>query len=196
MINLKYLYVALALIITALLGTSLGRTAGIMPAAIVAGSMFMGCIGWSLTSLHRPTTVKKILPVYTMTAVLLYFHIAEEYLFEFGPRIGALTGTGWTEAEFVELIVFYLPALWIVGAVLLYYKNPLGGFVSWFVFLGMFLGEPTHLLVFPIIEGGRYHYFPGMWTALLPLVFGIWGLKIILSDNRQQRELEKGSAVS
>lgn len=66
-----------------------------------------------------------------------------------------------------------------------------GGFVSCFIFIGMLLGEPTHLLVFPIREailhGGGYDYFPGMWTALAPLITGLWGISIIVSEARKDK---------
>lgn len=163
----------------------LAPTAGIMPAIIISGSMLGGAIGWYFTSLRHPTDPRKLLPIYLITAVMLYFHIWEEYLYEFGPRIGALTGTGWTESQFVIQIIFYLPIFWILGAIGLYYRHPLGNFIAWFIFFGMFLGEPTHLLVFPNLEGGRYHYFPGMWTALLPMVMGIWGIYIIVQEHKK-----------
>ena len=177
----------LALVATFIVTTALwlAPTAGIMPAIIISGSMLGGGIGWYFTSLHHPTDPRKLLPVYLITAVMLYFHIWEEYHYGFGPRIGALTGTGWTESQFVIQIIFYLPAFWILGAMGLYYRHPLGNFVAWFIFFGMFLGEPTHLLVFPNLEGGRYHYFPGMWTALLPMVMGIWGIYIIVQEYKK-----------
>lgn len=177
----------LALVATFIVTTALwlAPTAGVMPAIIISGSMLGGGIGWYFTSLRYPTDPRKLLPVYLITAVMLYFHIWEEYHYGFGSRIGALTGTGWTESQFVIQIIFYLPLFWILGTIGLYYRHPLGNFVSWFIFFGMFLGEPTHLLVFPNLEGGRYHYFPGMWTALLPMVMGIWGIYIIVQEYKK-----------
>ena len=176
------LYLALVVTFIVTFAIPLLQRAGLAPTIIVGGSMIGGAIGWYFTSLKRPTNPRKLVPVYLLTAALLYLHIWEEYLYEFGPRIGVLTGTGWTESEFMVQIAFYLPAFWILGAIGLYYSHPLGNFVAWFVFFGMFLGEPTHLLIFPNLEGGRYHYFPGMWTALLPMVMGIWGIYIIIKD--------------
>jgi hypothetical protein len=137
--------------------------------------------------LRHPTDPRKILPIYLLTIFMLYVHIGEEYWTGFGPRLGAATGSGWSESEFVALFVFYLPAFWILGALGLYYRHPLGNFMAWFIFFGMFLGEPTHLLVFPNLEAGRYHYFPGMWTALLPMVMGLWGISVIWQEYRAAR---------
>lgn len=184
---LQKLYVALAAVFTATFAVGTANTAGIMPTIIVCGSMTAGLIGWSLTSIHLPTDPRRVLPIYLMTAAMLYLHILEELIYDFGPRIGALTGTGWTQAEFMLEFAFVLPMAWILGGLALYFRHPLGGFMAWFIFVGMFLGEPTHLLVFPLLEGGRYHYFPGMWTALLPMVMGFWGLHVILADWRLQR---------
>jgi hypothetical protein len=181
------LYVVMAAAFTATLAAGLLLTAGVMPTLIVCGSMAAGLVGWALTSLRLPTDPRRILPVYLITAAMLYLHITEEMVYGFGPRIGALTGTGWTEAQFIFEFVFVLPLFWILGALALWFRHLLGGFMSWFIFVGMFLGEPTHLLVFPLAEGGRYHYFPGMWTAMLPMVMGFWGLHVILSDWRQRR---------
>jgi hypothetical protein len=168
------LYLALVVTFIVTSAISFVQKAGVIPAIIVCGSMVGGAVGWYFTSLKYPTDPRKLLPVYLLTVPLLYLHIWEEYLFEFGPRIGALTGTGWTESEFLVQFAFYLPTFWILSAIGLYYRHPLGNFMSWFIFFGMFLGEPVHLLVFPNLEGGRYHYFPGMWTALLPTVMGVW----------------------
>lgn len=179
------LYLALAATFTVTFAISMLQTMGIMPTTIVFGSMVGGMVGWYFTSLKHPTDPRKILPIYLLTMPLLYLHIWEEYLYQFGPRIGAITGTGWTESEFLIQFAFYLPIFWIVGAIGLYYRHPLANFLSWFVFFGMFLGEPTHLLVFPNLEGGRYHYFPGMWTALLPMVMGVWGIYIVVQEHKK-----------
>lgn len=182
-----WLYIALVITFIFTIAISLFQKAGTMPAVIVCGSMLGGAIGWFFTSLRYPTDPRKLLAVYLLTAAMLYFHIWEEYLFGFGPKIAALVGSNWTESEFLVQIVFILPTFWILGAIGIYYKNPLGNFIAWFVFFGMFLGEPTHLLVFPNLVEGRYAYFPGMWTALLPMVMGVWGLYIIIKDYRQQK---------
>ena len=62
-------------------------------------------------------------------------------------------------------------------------RHPLGNYIAWFFFVGMMIGEPTHMLVFPLMEGGRYHYFPGMWTSLLPMVPAAYGIWRMLADD-------------
>lgn len=190
MINKERLYLALVVAFIVTFTVPVVQTAGVMPAVIVSSAMLGGLIGWYLTSLRHPTDPRKLLPLYLLTIFMLYVHIGEEYWAGFGPRIGALTGTGWSQSEFTLLFVFYLPTFWILGALGLYYRHPLGNFIAWFIFFGMFLGEPTHLLVFPNLEGGRYHYFPGMWSALLPMVMGFWGIYVIWQEHGKSRQGE------
>jgi hypothetical protein len=58
------------------------------------------------------------------------------------------------QGGFLSQIAFYLPSFWILGAIGLYYRHPLANILSRFVFFGMFLSEPTHLLVFSNLKGG------------------------------------------
>jgi hypothetical protein len=124
------LYLALVVTFIVTFAISMVQTAGIMPTLIVCGSMVGGAVGWYFTSLRYPTDPRKLLPVYLLTVPLLYLHIWEEYLYEFGPRIGALTGTGWTESEFLVQFAFYLPTFWILSAIGLVYRHPLGNFIA------------------------------------------------------------------
>ena len=73
----------------------------------------------------------------------------------------------------------------ILGLLGIWYRNALANFFVIFIFVGMIVGEPAHVLLFPTLEGGRYHYFPGMWTSLLPMVPAIAGLTTILRDHRR-----------
>ena len=41
-------------------------------------------------------------------------------------------------------------------------------------FVAMMLAELSHF-IFPFMEDGTFHYFPGMWTAALPLLPAAWG---------------------
>jgi hypothetical protein len=161
------------------------QTMGRMPAAIILTATVGGFIFWSLTSLKHPTPPSLLVPVYLLTILALWVHIGEEYAFDFGARIGKLVGSGWTNSEYTLSFVYIVPMLWILGAVGILFRHPLGYYMAAFIGCGMFLGEPTHLLVFPVREGGRYHYFPGMWTSLLPMVFGIWMLWLMLSHARR-----------
>jgi hypothetical protein len=163
-------------------------SAGFVPATIITISMVGGLAVWIKFPLLYPTEPKKIIPIYALMVTSLWFHILEEYEFDFGPRLGEAIHSGWTGKEFLFSFGYFLPILWILGLIGLAYRHPLGYYMASFVAFGMFLGEPTHLLVFPILEGGRYHYFPGMWTALIPMIFGIWTLQVMIGDARREKK--------
>jgi len=178
----------LALVLTAAFAVVFVQQAGVMPTVIIASAMLGGLVCWLLTTARYPAHPERVIPVYAITTALLMVHILEEYVWDFGPRIGALTGTGWSQSEFVVLFGFVVPAFWILAGALVYVRHPLGNWIIWFIWCGMILGEPVHLLVFPFLEGGRYHYFPGMWTALFPLVAGLWGMTLLITDYRRDRD--------
>ena len=54
--------------------------------------------------------------------------------------------------------------------------------------VGMILGEPAHLLVFPVVTmfqtGGSYSYFSGMYTALFAMIPAILMLAEIVRETR------------
>lgn len=175
------LSVALVAVFIPTYATLLYLQAGLMVVGIVAGSMVAGFIVWLRTTLRRPPAAAAILPAYLLALVLFFGHVLEEYQLDFAGRIAAAAHVHWTEAQFVEVIVFLGPAIWIAGAIGIYKRHPLGNFIAWFFFIGMMLGEPTHLLVFPFMEGGRYHYFPGMWSALFPMAPAAYGISRMLS---------------
>jgi hypothetical protein len=187
--DLRKLYVGL---VVAFIVTSTAiflNQGGVLLGMIIGGvAMTGGLICWLLTTYKIPADPKRLLPLFLLTTGLLMFHIWEEYLFAFGPRVGALTGVNWTDASFLYILFFYLPTFWILGSIGIYYRHPLGNYIAWMILVGMTLGEVAHLVVFPILEGGRYHYFPGMWTALLPGVPGFWAIYVIVTDYKKAKQ--------
>ena len=178
------LSVALVSLFIPIYATVLYSQAGLLVVGIVGGSMVLGFVIWLRTTLWRPPSPAAVLPAYVLSLALFLLHVMEEYTFDFAGRIAAAAHVTWTQAQFVEVIVLLGPAIWIAGVVGIYHRHPLGSFVIWFFFIGMILGEPAHLLVFPFLEGGRYHYFPGMWSALLPMAPAAYGIWRLVADNR------------
>ncbi|HEX5077099.1 MAG TPA: hypothetical protein VFW03_28070 [Gemmatimonadaceae bacterium] len=185
------LSVALVAVFIVTYGTILYLQAGLMVVGIVVGSMLAGFVIWLRTTLVRPPEPSAILPVYLVTLVFFLLHVLEEYAFGFAGRIAAVAHVRWTEAQFVEVIVLIGPAIWVAGAIGINKRHPLGNFIAWFFFVAMILGEPAHLLVFPFLEGGRYHYFPGMWSALLPLAPAAYGIWRMVTDDRAATAKDK-----
>ena len=91
----------------------------------------------------RPADPAVVPPPYLLTLAFFLAHVLEEHVADFrgGSRAPCTCGG---------------PAFWIAGATALKRRHPVGDYLAWFVFAGMILGEPAHVLVFPFVEGGRH----------------------------------------
>lgn len=177
---------------------------GWAPGIIVGGSGLIGFFIWYFTYFRNPVDPRKILPVFLFTVAALQIHMIEEYLTGFGPAMSRLFDIPWTEKGFVIVFALLGPTIYTLTALGLYYRFPLAGFFAWFIFIGPGVAEFTHF-IFPIIEPhieaantqniskvidgtlvanmpnyyykatGNY-YFSGMWTAILPMIPGIYAI--------------------
>ena len=172
----------------AVYGIMLFNQAGIIPVAIIVGSMIIGLFAWRITAASFPTNRLKAVPLYLLMMALFYLHVGEEVLTSFNQAIAALSGKPWSDVEFALFIGLFGPALWIAGALGLWLRQPWGDFLVWFMTVGMILGEPTHYLAFPVVAmfkfGIGYTYFPGMVTALFPMIPAIMLVATALKDYR------------
>lgn len=172
-------------------GVTLFTEAGLLPVGVIVGSMVGGIIAWRRTTARVPADPMKLLPLYLLMLGLFYFHVGEETLTGFNQAIAAITGTPWGTPEFTYFIALIGPAIWVAGGISLWLRQPFGNFILWFMIIGMILGEPTHLIVFPVIAmfkyGIGYTYFSGMFTALFPMVPAILAAIAIVNDSRAQR---------
>jgi len=180
---------------------------------IVGGSSIVALVLWSRTYLKRPVAPDVILPVFLLTVAALEAHMAEEYLTGFGPAMSRLFDISWTERSFLIIFAFIGPTLYSLTALGLYYRVPLAGFLAWFIFIGPGVAEFTHF-IFPLLRpaihpelpatisqtvsnGGfvgdmrNYwikatgtYYFPGLYTAILPMIPGIWAIRRVLHASR------------
>ena len=188
------------------------------PVIIVGGSGIIGFFIWYFTYLKNPVDPRKILPVFLLTVAALQIHMVEEYLTGFGPAMSRLFNIPWTEKGFVMVFTLIGPAIYTLTALGLYYKFPLAGFIAWFIFIGPGLAEFTHF-IFPAIEPhieatnpqnvskvidgtlvsnmpNYYHkttghyYFSGMWTAVLPMIPGLYAiLKLTKAERLPAKEV-------
>src|SRR6188508_1416153 len=183
-----------------------GYTAiGPPPVVIVGGSGLVAFVIWQRSYLRRPVDPSVILPLFLLTVAALDVHMAEEYLASFGPAMSRLFDISWTERSFLLIFAFVGPCLYALTAIGLYYRMPLAGFFAWFIFIGPGLAEFTHF-VFPLLKpaldptvpaaitatvsNGRVvadmpnywigatggYYFPGLYTAALPMIPGIYAI--------------------
>lgn len=190
---------------------------GLPPVVIVGGSGLVALIAWSLTYLKRPVEPSVILPGFLLTVAALEIHMTEEYLTGFGPAMSRLFNITWTERGFLLVFAFIGPTLYALTALGLFYRVRIAGFMAWFIFIGPGVAEFTHF-IFPVIRpalspdlpqtishvfangtiisgmrnyyfhtSGRY-YFAGMYTAVLPMLPGIYSiLRLLRVDSQQTR---------
>jgi hypothetical protein len=191
------------------------RAIGIPPVVIVGGSSVVALILWSKTYLRRPLDPAVILPGFLLTVAALEIHMIEEYLTGFGPAMSRLFDISWTERSFLMVFAFIGPTLYALTALGLFYRVPLAGFIAWFIFIGPGVAEFTHF-IFPVLQpaiqpelagsisqavsNGRFvadmpnywirttgtYYFPGMYTAILPMIPGIYAIVRVIRASRQR----------
>jgi hypothetical protein len=211
--NTRILSIALAVLFALTAMTAGYLTIGLAPVVIVGSSCFVGLLMWMRTYLAKPLDSRIILPPFLLTVAALEAHMAEEYLTGFGPAMSRLFGISWTEQSFLMVFAFIGPVLYTLTALGLFYRVPLAGFLAWFIFIGPGVAEFTHF-IFPLLEPavrpelaapvsqamwhgtwvadmpnywvhttGTY-YFPGMYTAILPMIPGIWAIARTLRASR------------
>lgn len=189
------------------------------PVIIVGGSAVIGYFFWYFTYLKKPTDSKIILPIFILTVAGLQIHMVEEYLTGFGPAMSRLFNIPWTEKSFLMVFMMIGPIVYTLTTLGLYYRFPLAGFVAWFIFIGPGVAEFTHFIfpaIQPHIEPGNInhvtsiinntevadmpnyyykttgkYYFSGMWTAILPMIPGIYAIYRLTKESRLQKKRQK-----
>ena len=217
--RVQVLSVTAAALFVALAMTTGYRRIGLPPVVIVGGSSLAALVLWSKTYLRQPLDPQIILPGFLMTVAALEVHMIEEYLTGFGPAMSRLFDISWTERSFLMVFAFIGPTLYALTALGLFYRVPLAGFLAWFIFIGPGVAEFTHF-IFPVLKpaiqpelagsisravsNGRFvadmhnywlkttgaYYFPGMYTAILPMIPGIYTIRRVLkarSENGARR---------
>ena len=187
---------------------------GLPPVVIVGGSSMIALVMWTRTYLRRPLDPHIILPVFLVTVAALEVHMIEEYLTGFGPAMSRLFDISWTERSFLMVFAFIGPTLYALTALGLYYRIPVAGFMAWFIFIGPGVAEFSHF-IFPLLKpeiqpdlagtlsqavsNGRFvagmhnywvrttgtYYFPGMYTAILPMIPGIYAIRRVINASQR-----------
>src|ERR1700724_1535390 len=194
------------------------RYIGLPPVIIVGGSGTAAFVLWSLTYLRRPLMPEIVLPPFLLTVAALEIHMIEEYLTGFGPAMSRLFNISWSERSFLMIFAFIGPVLYSLTALGLFRRVPLAGFLMCFVLIGPGVAEFVHF-IFPALQPdvqptvaasvqavvgrgqlmqnlpnfwvhvtGRY-YFPGMYTAILPMIPGIYGIRKLLTVEREGKHI-------
>lgn len=142
---------------------------GPVPAAIFAVFLFGGVGLWRFTTYGRPVAPDRIIVPYLLTVMLFIIHVLEEYLTGFHTAISDLTGHNVSEQNFLIVAGFIGPLLWLSGLALFYLRTEIGNYLVAAFFVAMILSELAHF-AFPIAAGEPFGYFPGLYTAILPLI--------------------------
>jgi hypothetical protein len=190
------LWTTLFVCLVVIYGVTLYSQAGVIPIAVVVGSMLGGLLGWRKTTARYPADPYRVVPLYLLLLCLFSIHVGEETITSFNQGITSLSGTAWSDAENTFLIALIGPAVWVFGAWSLWLRQPFGNFVLWFMTVGMILGEPTHFLVFPVVAmqkfGIGYQYFSGMYTALFPMIPAVLLLVVLVQEHKHRVAHAKG----
>jgi len=201
-----------ALVLTVLSVTALVLNVGVPPTLIVGGAALVGFFCWRLTNLRRAIDPRKTAILFLLTTAALHVHLFEEHACLFGPAMSRLFGIAFPEDRFLQIFVFILPTVYSLTAVGLLLRIPLAAFVAWFIFIGPGIAEFTHF-IFPllapalepaqpapitaVVDGvriadmanhhvavtGRY-YFPGLYTAVLPMIPGLYAVGWLLKNRK------------
>ncbi len=188
---------------------------GLPPVIIVGGSSIAGLAMWLRTYRHGPVAPETILPPFLLTVAALEVHMIEEYSAGFGPAMSRLFNISWSEFSFLLVFTFIGPVLYSLTALGLFLRIRLAGFMAWFIFIGPGMAEVVHF-IFPLlmpaiqphdpaaltqtfangtvvadmrnywVQTTGSYYFPGLYTAILPMIPGILGIRAILRADRRR----------
>jgi hypothetical protein len=190
---------------------------GLPPIIIIGGSAIVGFVFWYFTYFKKPTDPRIILPIFVLTVAALQIHIVEEYLTGFGPAMSRVFNISWSEKGFVIVFALVGPTIYTLTTLGLYYKVPLAGFIAWFIFIGPGVAEFTHF-IFPLLQPNieptnlnsitqtingtevtnmpnyylkatGHYYFSGMYTAILPMIPGIYAIFRLTKEHKLQSKL-------
>lgn len=202
-----------AIALTVLFIAALKFNVGLPPTIIVGGSAIIGFFCWRITNLRRAINPVKTAIVFLLTTAALHVHMYEEHDCLFGPAMSRLFDIAFPDARFLQIFVFILPTLYYLTAIGLLLRIPLAAFVAWFIFIGPGIAEFTHF-IFPFIppaleptnpspitavingvriEGMENHhiavtgkyYFPGLYTAVIPMIPGIYSVWWLLKNRHE-----------
>jgi hypothetical protein len=192
------------------------RNIGLPVVIIVGGSGVAGFVLWYKTYLKRPVDPAIILPLFLLTVAALEIHMCEEYFAGFGPAMSRLFDITWSERTFLMIFTFIGPVLYSLTALGLYKRVPIAGYIACFIFIGPGVAEFSHF-IFPFLKpdllpeinatisqnvkgiyiSGMHNYwykttghfyFAGMYTAILPMIPGIYGIWTLIKTQRKTND--------
>jgi hypothetical protein len=132
-----------------------------------------GFVMWRLTTYRVPIDPRRIIIPYLLTVIFFIAHVCEEYVAYMRGYHHILEGSPFKLT--LELLLIFAatlaPILWLLGAIMLLKRWPVGFFAASTFLFGMMFVEPTHYIA-PFLQPGAPHYVGGVFTAWLPVAFG------------------------
>jgi hypothetical protein len=158
----------------------------IVPAVVFTIPLVGGLVLWLATTYKTQVDPLKLIVPYLLTMIFFIIHVYEEYITDFEVAMTDISGVHVLERDFLTIIVFLGPVVWLSGAILLLKRIAAGYYFMSAMYVGMIVGELAYF-VFPFMEDGTFHYVSGMYTALLPLLPASYGLNTILREVRNTK---------
>jgi hypothetical protein len=157
--------------------------------AVIASGDLIALLWWT-TRGRFCRAGSRMLPFHLAILACLFFHIHEELTRDFAAAMRVTFHiTAFSDATFLNGIVFAVPIMYILAAIGLWFERPFAEFLAYTLFFGPGFMEWTHY-VFPLFRPGAYHYFPGMYTAWVPMVPGLiaigWNFRRLRQDRAQR----------
>src|SRR5262245_11057094 len=145
-----------------------------------------GLVLWLCTTYRTPVDPQTMIVPYLITVMLFIGHVYEEFAAHVERHLADLSGLEVTQADFLTVAAFGAPTVWLLGAVMLLKRWVFGYFFASTFLFGMMFAELSHFLS-PFLESGTFHYTPGMYTGILPVLGGWYVFGIVVREMKKER---------
>ena len=139
-----------------------------LPVVVLVAAQGLSVLIWLARS--EWPAAERILPIYIAAVLVQCAHLVEEYLTGFYRALPPIFGSEpWSSSRFLVFNGLWL-VVFVVSAVGLAHKRPFAYLVAVFLALGGGVANGIGHLALVLRASG---YFPGAYTAVLTLAFGI-----------------------
>lgn len=173
--------------------------------ASVAAYMFMGglvvtlvalplvaAFALWLTTTYRRAISRRVIPFHLATILCLLLVTIEQWTQDYAGTLRELFPDAFAEpvvfSETLWVATFPVAgtALFLWGAAAVYYHHPIGHFLSWLLFCFAVTTGTSHYALGLVADSGPA-YVPGMWTGVVPIALGLFGVRLLLRSRIEER---------